>query len=39
MEAVVIRDLDKQDEEEEDDDDASCSSSDLFELENLAEST
>jgi hypothetical protein len=39
MEAVVIRSLDKQDEEEEeeDDDDASCSSSDLFELENLAE--
>jgi hypothetical protein len=38
MDAVVIRDLDKQDEEEEeDDDDSSCSSSDLFELENLAE--
>lgn len=37
MEAVVIKGLDKQDEEEEDDDDVSCSSSDLFELENLAE--
>lgn len=37
MKAVVITDLDKQDEDdEEDDDDASCSSSDLFELENLA---
>jgi hypothetical protein len=37
MKAVVISDLEKQDEEDdEDDDDASCSSSDLFELENLA---
>lgn len=37
MKAVVVADLDKQDEDqEEDDDDASCSSSDLFELENLA---
>lgn len=37
MDCMVIRDLDKQEEEEEeDDDDASCSSSDLFELENLA---
>eukprot|EP01018_Ginkgo_biloba_P007425 Gb_19565 [translate_table: standard] len=34
---AVVRDLhNKEEEEEEDDDDASCSSSDLFELENLA---
>lgn len=35
LKAVVITNLDKE-EDEEDDDDASCSSSDLFELENLA---